>query len=99
MTEVQPVAAVRTAPASVGSDRSLALLGLCGVLSALALELLQRLGSPAKAGRRVAFLASSPDVAAYTASTSRERRGQSGCRRASSTRRTGSAHGGSPPSS
>jgi retinol dehydrogenase-14 len=30
------------------------------------LRLLQRLGSPAKAGRRVAFLASSPDIAAYT---------------------------------
>jgi retinol dehydrogenase-14 len=30
------------------------------------LRLLQRLGSPARAGRRVAFLASSPDVAAYT---------------------------------
>jgi retinol dehydrogenase 14 len=30
------------------------------------LRLLQRLGSPAKAGRRVAFLASSPQVAAYT---------------------------------
>jgi retinol dehydrogenase-14 len=30
------------------------------------LRLMQRLGSPAKAGRRVAFLASSPDVAAFT---------------------------------
>lgn len=30
------------------------------------LRLMQRLGSPAKAGRRVAFLASSPEVSAYT---------------------------------
>ncbi|MGH3085011.1 MAG: SDR family NAD(P)-dependent oxidoreductase [Gaiellaceae bacterium] len=30
------------------------------------LRLLQRLGSPAKAGRRVAFLAASPEVGAYT---------------------------------
>lgn len=37
MTAVQPIAAVRTAPARVRTDRPLALLGLCGVLSALAL--------------------------------------------------------------
>lgn len=37
MTAVQPIAAVRTARASIRTDRWLTLLGLCGVLSALAL--------------------------------------------------------------
>ena len=37
MTAVQPIAAVRTAPARTWDDRWLVLLGLCGVPSAVSL--------------------------------------------------------------
>lgn len=50
MTAVQPIAAVRTAPASIRSDRWLALLGLCGVLSALALIIATVVGGALREG-------------------------------------------------
>lgn len=50
MTAVQPIAAVRTARASSRSDRSLALLGFCGLASAFALVTATLVGGALREG-------------------------------------------------